>query len=159
MLTPIQDRSAGLGRRLCRAGGGLAGTLLASIWSGGLALVNLVSLLVVTPVVAFYLLNDWDRMVAEVDSWLPRAHVETIRQLAREIDEAMAGFIRGQGTVCLVLGAFYAVALSSAGLNFGMLIGLVTGLLSFIPFVGAIIGGVLRSAWRSCSSGRTGCRS
>jgi predicted PurR-regulated permease PerM len=125
--------------------GKLAGwlaTVIASVWSGGLALVNLVSLLLVTPVVAFYLLNDWDHMVARVDSWLPRGHVETIRSLAREIDEAMAGFIRGQGTVCLLLGAFYAIALSLAGLSFGMLIGIVTGMLSFIPFVGAIIGGV-----------------
>lgn len=125
--------------------GKLAGwlaTLIASIWSGGLALVNLVSLLLVTPVVAFYLLNDWDHMIARVDSWLPRAHADTIRKLAREINEAMAGFIRGQGTVCLLLGAFYAIALSLAGLSFGMLIGLVTGMLSFIPFVGAIIGGV-----------------
>jgi len=125
--------------------GKLAGwfaALIASIWSGGLAFVNLVSLLLVTPVVAFYLLNDWDYMVTRVDSWLPRAHAETIRKLAREINEAMAGFIRGQGTVCLLLGAFYAIALSLAGLSFGMLIGLVTGMLSFIPFVGAIIGGV-----------------
>lgn len=121
---------------------GWLATLIASIWSGGLALVNLVSLLLVTPVVAFYLLNDWDRMVARVDSWLPRAHAETIRRLAREINEAMAGFIRGQGTVCLLLGAFYAISLSVAGLSFGMLIGIVTGMLSFIPFVGAITGGV-----------------
>ncbi|MFL5259399.1 MAG: AI-2E family transporter [Hyphomicrobiales bacterium] len=118
------------------------GSLLASVWSGGLALVNLVSLLIVTPIVAFYMLNDWDRMIAKVDSWLPRDHVETIRALAREIDRAMAGFIRGQGTVCLALGVFYAVGLSLAGLNFGMLIGLGAGLLSFIPFLGSIIGGL-----------------
>jgi predicted PurR-regulated permease PerM len=134
-----------IGGQVGDVAGKLAGwlaTLIASIWSGGLALVNLVSLLLVTPVVAFYLLNDWDHMVARVDSWLPRAHAETIRKLAREINEAMAGFIRGQGTVCLLLGAFYAIALSLAGLSFGMLIGIVTGMLSFIPFVGAIIGGV-----------------
>ena len=143
MFTQPQPEMGGTGRRLCRASS-RAGwqPLIASIWSGGLALVNLVSLLLVTPVVAFYLLNDWDHMVARVDSWLPRAHAETIRKLAREIDEAMAGFIRGQGTVCLLLGAFYAISLSLAGLSFGMLIGLVTGMLSFIPFVGAIIGGV-----------------
>jgi predicted PurR-regulated permease PerM len=121
---------------------GWIGTLLASIWSGGLALVNLLSLLVVTPVVAFYLLNDWDHMVAKVDSWLPRHHADTIRELAGQMDDAMAGFIRGQGTVCLALGLFYAVGLSLAGLNFGLLIGLCAGLLSFIPFVGTIVGGV-----------------
>jgi predicted PurR-regulated permease PerM len=96
----------------------------------------------VTPIVAFYLLTDWDRIVAKVDHWLPRDHVDTIRQIAREIDSAMAGFIRGQGTVCLVLGLFYAIALSIAGLNFGLLIGLAAGLLSFVPYIGTIIGGV-----------------
>jgi len=135
------DVGASAGDFAARAGSWLA-AVLASIWSGGLALVNLVSLIIVTPVVAFYLLNDWDRMVARVDSWLPRAHADTIRDLARQMDAAMAGFIRGQGTVCLALGVFYAAALSFAGLSFGMLIGLVTGMLSFIPFVGAITGGV-----------------
>ena len=117
--------------------------LLSSIWSGGMALVNLVSLLVVTPIVAFYMLEDWDRMVAKVDSWLPRDHAPTVRALASEIDQAMAGFIRGQGTVCLLLGAFYAIGLSLAGLKFGLAIGLFAGLLTFIPYAGALIGGVL----------------
>ena len=125
-----------------KAAGWLA-AILTSILSGSLALVNVLSLLIVTPIVAFYMLNDWDHMVAKVDGWLPRDHRDTIRGLARQIDEAMAGFIRGQGTVCLSLGVFYAVALSFAGLNFGLLIGLGAGLLSFIPFVGTIIGGVL----------------
>ncbi len=120
-----------------------AATLLASVWSGGMAVVNLLSLLVVTPIVAFYLLLDWDRIVAKVDSWLPREHVEDIRAIARDIDLAMAGFIRGQGTVCLLLGVFYGLALTLAGLNFGLAIGFAAGLLSFIPFVGAIIGGIL----------------
>lgn len=118
-------------------------SLLSSIWSGGMALVNLVSLMVVTPIVAFYLLEDWDRMVAKVDSWLPREHAPTIRSLASEIDRAMAGFIRGQGTVCLLLGAFYAIGLSLAGLKFGLAIGLFAGLLTFIPYAGALIGGIL----------------
>ena len=118
------------------------GTLVTSLLKGGRALLSALSLIVITPVVAFYLLLDWDRMVAKVDSWLPRHHVETIRDLARQMNEAMAGFIRGQGTVCLVLGVFYAVGLSLAGLNFGLLIGLGAGLLSFIPFVGTIVGGV-----------------
>jgi predicted PurR-regulated permease PerM len=125
-----------------RSAGWIA-ALLASILSGGLALVNLLSLLVVTPIVAFYLLVDWDRMVARVDSWLPRPHVETLRGLAREMDDAMAGFIRGQAVVCLLLGLFYAAGLSLAQLNFGLLIGLGAGLLSFIPYVGSAIGFVL----------------
>ncbi len=117
--------------------------LLATLLSGGMALVNLVSLLVVTPIVAFYLLEDWDRMVAKVDSWLPRDHVEAVRALGRDINTAMAGFIRGQGTVCLLLGAFYAIGLSLAGLKFGLAIGLVAGLLTFIPYAGALFGGAL----------------
>jgi predicted PurR-regulated permease PerM len=125
-----------------RAAGWLA-AILTSVLSGSLALVNVLSLLIVTPIVAFYMLNDWDHMVAKVDGWLPRDHHGTIRSLARQIDEAMAGFIRGQGTVCLLLGLFYAAALSLAGLSFGLLIGLGAGLLSFIPYVGTITGGIL----------------
>ncbi len=122
---------------------GWTATLLASVWSGGLALVNIVSLMVVTPIVAFYLLADWDKMVAKVDGWLPRDHADAIRTIAADIDSAMAGFIRGQGTVCLLLGVMYALALSIAGLKFGLVIGLVAGLLSFIPFVGALLGGIM----------------
>ena len=118
-------------------------TLLSSVLSGGMALINLVSLLVVTPIVAFYLLEDWDVMVAKVDSWLPRDHAQTVRSLAQDINEALAGFIRGQGTVCLLLGSFYAVGLSLAGLKFGLAIGILAGFLTFIPYAGAIIGGVL----------------
>ena len=117
--------------------------VLSSILTGGLALINILALVVITPVVAFYLLNDWDRMIAKVDSWLPRPHAETLRGLAREIDAAMAGFIRGQSTVCVFLGAFYAVGLSLAGLNFGLLIGIGAGVLSFIPYVGSITGALL----------------
>ena len=118
-------------------------SVLKTLLSGGLALVNLVSLLVVTPIVTFYLLVDWDDMIATVDGWVPREHVEKVRGLGREINTAMAGFIRGQGTVCMLLGIFYAVALSVAGLKFGLAIGLLAGALTFIPYAGALIGGVL----------------
>ncbi len=118
-------------------------TLLKSIWSGGMALVNVISLLVITPIVAFYMLIDWDHMVEKVDSWLPRDHAPAIRQIAGEINLSIAGFLRGQGTVCLLLALFYAVGLSIAGLNFGLLIGLGAGLVSFIPYVGSILGLVL----------------
>lgn len=118
-------------------------TLLSSLLSGGMALVNLISLMVVTPIVAFYLLEDWDKIVAKVDGWLPRDHAPVLRVLAGEINQAMAGFIRGQGTVCLLLGAFYAVALSFAELRFGLAIGLAAGFLTFIPYAGALIGGIL----------------
>ncbi|MCW5695406.1 MAG: AI-2E family transporter [Bauldia sp.] len=115
-------------------------TILGSIWNGGVALVAILSLLVVTPVVAFYLLYDWDRMIARVDSWLPREHAPTIRELGGQMSRAIAGFVRGQGLVCLILAVFYSVALVAIGLNFGLLIGLGAGLLSFIPFVGTLVG-------------------
>jgi predicted PurR-regulated permease PerM len=117
--------------------------LLGQVISGGVAIANLISLLVITPVVAFYLLRDWDRIVARVDTWLPRGHAGAIREQAREIDRTLAGFLRGQGTVCLILGVFYAIGLTLAGLDFGLVVGLVAGLLSFIPYVGAIVGLVL----------------
>ncbi len=122
---------------------GLLGTVLQSMLSGGLALVNLLSLLVVTPIVAFYMLNDWDRMVGKIDSWIPRGHVESVRQIAYDADLAIAGFIRGQSTVCIVLAVLYAIALTAVGLDSGLLIGLSAGILSFIPYLGAIVGGLL----------------
>ena len=124
-------------------GVGFLGTLLAQIWNSGKALVDIASLLVVTPVVAFYLLLDWDRMIAKVDGWIPRGHVATVRAIARELDSTIAGFVRGQGSLCLFLGIYYAVGLSLIGLNFGLLIGFLTGLLSFIPYVGSTVGLVL----------------
>jgi predicted PurR-regulated permease PerM len=119
---------------------------LQSLWSGGQAVVSLMSLLVLTPVVAFYLLYDWDRMIAAIDSWLPLEHRDTIRGLAREIDRTMSGFIRGQSLVCLFLAVFYGVGLSLAGLNFGLLIGIGAGLLSFIPYVGSLAGFIVSVA-------------
>ncbi len=130
------------GQLAAKASGWLT-AVLTSIWNGTTALLNVVSLLIITPIVLFYMLNDWDRMVAVVDSWLPRQHAETIRAIARDIDKAMAGFIRGQGTVCLLLGSMYAAALVVVGLKFGLLIGLIAGFLSFIPYVGSTIGAVL----------------
>jgi predicted PurR-regulated permease PerM len=124
-------------------GASILGGFVTSLWTGGQAVAGVLSVLVVTPVVAFYLLVDWDRMLAGIDRVLPRPHVETIRAIAREIDRAISGFIRGQATVCLLLGLFYAGGLSLIGLSFGVLIGLTTGLLTFIPFVGSIVGFVV----------------
>ncbi|WPP05457.1 AI-2E family transporter [Methylocella tundrae] len=122
-----------------------AGTFVKSIWSSGAALIGLLSLLVLTPVVTFYMLLDWDKMIATVDSLVPLRHRQTVRELAREIDAAMAGFLRGQSLVCLFLGLWYGVGLSLVGLNFGLLIGISAGLLSFIPYVGSLTALVLSS--------------
>ena len=115
-------------------------SLFESIWNSGKAIIDIAGLFVVTPVVAFYMLLDWDKMVARVDSWVPRDHVGTVRGIANEMNTAIAGFIRGQGTVCILLGAIYAVGLTIVGLNFGLLIGLIAGIISFIPYVGSFVG-------------------
>lgn len=125
---------------LVTQGVGWISTFLKSLWSGGRALVSLFSLIVVTPVVAFYLIYDWHYMIAAADGWIPLRQRETVRKLVREIDAAIAGFVRGQTAVCLILGSFYAVALTVSGLNFGLLIGLISGLITFIPYVGSMTG-------------------
>ena len=147
-LAPIAER---LGVQLDVGAGGLPGTsdlaseaakyaggVLKSLWSGGRAVLGLLSLLVITPVVAFYILLDWDRMVAKIDSWLPRDEVDTIRELAAEINAALSGFLRGQSLVCLFLATWYGAGLSLVGLNYGLLIGITGGVLSFIPYVGSL---------------------
>jgi predicted PurR-regulated permease PerM len=121
----------------------LATTLLASLWTGGRAIVDVVSLLVVTPFVAFYLLRDWDEVIARVDRLLPRDHADDIRRLAREMDQKVAAFVRGQLLVGFLLGCFYASGLVLIGLNYGLLIGLASGILSFIPYLGFTVGFVL----------------
>ncbi|CCQ72849.1 AI-2E family transporter [Magnetospira sp. QH-2] len=114
--------------------------LLKKLVSGGVALLSLLSLIFITPLVSFYLLRDWDSLVARVDSWLPRRAAPTIRSLVSETDDMIAGFVRGQATVCLVLATLYAVGLSLVGLEFGLLVGLLAGLISFIPYVGTGVG-------------------
>ena len=106
-------------------------------------LIQAVMFIIIAPVVTFYLLLDWPRVVARVDALLPRDHAPVIRDLARQMDRALAGFVRGQLLVCLILAAYYAAGLMAVGLQFGLVIGVIAGLISFIPFVGAIIGGVL----------------
>lgn len=116
------------------------GVVAQSIWSQGRAFFNFISLLLVTPLVVFYMLVDWEPMLERVDGWLPRDHAPTIRRLATDINDAVSAFIRGQGTVCMILGLFYATALSAIGLRYGLVIGLATGLLAFVPFVGWALG-------------------
>jgi predicted PurR-regulated permease PerM len=138
-MTTIKQNSA----KLLEQGASFLGTLFQQIWNSGLALLNILSLFVITPVVAFYLLLDWDRMVDRVDSWIPRDYVEVVRQIARDMNTTIAGFVRGQGSLCVILGLYYGIGLSMVGLNFGLLIGLFAGMISFIPYVGSLVGLVL----------------
>jgi predicted PurR-regulated permease PerM len=117
--------------------------LAQKVLSSALGVISIVLFIVVVPVVAFYLLLDWDDMVARIDSMLPLDHAPTIRRLAREIDAVLAGFVRGQVSVCLALGTFYAVALMLAGLQFGLIVGAIAGAITFIPYVGSLVGGAL----------------
>lgn len=114
--------------------------VLGSVWAKGVAVANLLSLFLITPLVVFYLLVDWHPMVRRVESWIPRDRVETVSCLFRRMDAAVGAFVRGQGVVCLILGTLYAIGLSWAGLRYGLLIGLATGLLSFVPFAGWALG-------------------
>lgn len=132
-------RSEGLSDRVMSLGA----NVLQDIAGRSLAVLNLVGMLAITPVVSFYLLNDWDRIVERIDNLLPRPYAPRLRVIAKEIDKVLAGFVRGTGTVCMVLAVFYASALEIAGLEFGLVIGIISGLISFIPFVGMIVGLVM----------------
>ncbi|MCC7427153.1 MAG: AI-2E family transporter [Alphaproteobacteria bacterium] len=114
------------------------GTLLTS----GVAIVHVLMLVVVTPIVAFYLLRDWPKIMAKVESWVPRVYAPTVVQLANEIDRILSAWLRGQALCSLTLGLFYAIGLSAAGLELGLIVGLTAGILSFIPYVGTMTGAV-----------------
>ena len=123
--------------------GGVASTFFGYLSRSGFAMVAWVVNLALLPILAYYFLRDWDRLVERVASLIPRNHVATVSRLARESDEVLGAFIRGQIVVMIALGLVYAVGLSLVGLNLGLLIGLVAGLISFIPYLGATTGIVL----------------
>jgi predicted PurR-regulated permease PerM len=135
MRQALQD----IGLAIQQRGGQLAGGLVSS----AIGLVSIVVFIVVVPVVAFYLLLDWDRMVARIDAMLPRDHAPTVRRLAGEIDAVLAGFVRGQLSVCLLLGTYYMIGLMVAGLQYGLIVGAIAGAITFIPYVGSLVGGML----------------
>jgi len=116
------------------------GTAVGRLIGGGVALFNVFALVVVTPIVAFYLLRDWPRIVRRIESWLPRRSAHVLRQLARDTDRVLSAWLRGQLLCCLVLALFYAVGLQVVGLELGLIVGLMAGVLSFIPYVGTITG-------------------
>jgi predicted PurR-regulated permease PerM len=116
-----------------------ASALLQRLMVSGGALLNLLSLLFITPIVCFYLLRDWDKIVASVDRLLPRAHAPVIREQCRIIDDTLAGYLRGQVTVMLILAIYYAVTLGIIGVNFSLVIALITAISIIIPYVGTLI--------------------
>jgi predicted PurR-regulated permease PerM len=134
------DKSAG---DLMSQAIGYLSNFLGSLWTRGQALISLFSLVIITPVVAFYLIADWDGMVETLDRLIPLPQRETVRTLGREIDATISAYVRGQSGVCLILGSYYALGLTLAGLSFGLLIGVVSGLVSFIPYVGSLTALVL----------------
>ena len=118
----------------------LIGNIAGGVWQGSRAIVDVLTLLGITPVVAFYLLRDWDLILGKIDQYLPRQHAPTIRLLAGDVNHTLANFMRGQAAVCIILGTFYAIALSVAGLNFSLVVGFGAGIISVIPYFGAIVG-------------------
>lgn len=120
-----------------------SGELVQRVLGSAASALNVVLLLVIVPVVSVYLLLDWDRMIARIDELLPREHAPVIRRLAGEVDATLSAFVRGMGTVCLILGTYYAVALMTVGLQLGLIVGAIAGLITFIPYLGSMIGGAL----------------
>lgn len=135
----VRQSLAALGKTIQSRGGELASGLLSSAMS----VLNAVIFIVVVPVVAFYLLLDWDHMVGRIDAALPLDHRNQVRVIAVEVDRVLAAFVRGQVSVCLMMGAYYSTMLIVVGLQFGLVVGAIAGLVTFIPYVGALIGGML----------------
>jgi len=119
------------------------GKVLTGILSNSFALINLISLILIMPVVTFYMLRDWDVFVQKIEDLLPKKSKDGIIGILKEINKIIAGFIRGQISVCLILGAFYSIGLKLVGLDLGLLVGFIAGIISFIPYVGSITGFVL----------------
>ncbi len=142
----LQDETSTMRQTLAEIAGAIqsrGGELAQGILSSALGVINAVVFIVVVPVVAFYMLMDWDHLVARLDALLPRDHAPVVRKLAAEVDAMLSAFVRGQLTVCLMLGTFYSVALMVAGLQFGLIVGAIAGAITFIPYVGALVGGAL----------------
>lgn len=119
------------------------GNFLRTLLTSGLALFSVLSLVFVTPIVVFFLLRDWNRMIAKIESLVPRHLLAVVREQARLVNETLGGFIRGQAMVCLLMGVYYATALTVAGLDFGLFLGLLVGLLIAVPYLGGITGATI----------------
>ncbi len=119
------------------------GEIAETVYTSARSVISILILLVIVPVVAFYLLVDWPRLLAKFDGLLPRQHAPVIHRLAREMDTSIGAFLRGMGAICLAMAIYYGVALTAVGLQFGLIVGVLAGLLTFIPYLGAITGGIM----------------
>jgi predicted PurR-regulated permease PerM len=119
---------------------GFATSHITQLIAGSVAFFNTFSLILISPVVAFYLLRDWDHLMARLDAWLPRSIEPTAKRLLGEADIALSGFVRGQTIVCFCLGVMYAIGWSLLGLQYGLLLGMLVGILAFVPTVGPTFG-------------------
>lgn len=113
---------------------------LNNIWQSGMAIMHVASLIFLTPILVFYVLRDWHKIVKSFEKTFPRSNRTQIKHQMREIEKVLSGFVRGQFTVCLFLGVFYALSLYFTGLKYALTIGFVTGILSFIPYLGIFLG-------------------
>ena len=118
----------------------ISGDIVGNIFKSGIVIINLFSLIFITPILVFYMLRDWDIFVAKIDKYIPSKNGNDIRKIFKEIDQTLSGYVHGQFNVCIILGLFYGIGLTFTGLNFGFLIGFLTGFLSFIPYVGMLMG-------------------
>jgi predicted PurR-regulated permease PerM len=128
MIDQLDDRAIGW------LTSGFSGVL-----SGGLAFVNIVNFLLITPIVTFYLLRDWSAIVRHIETWLPPRARPEVRRVAGEADAALGGFVRGQSLVCLILAVFYAIGWSLVGLDYALVLGILAGVFGFVPFLGVIV--------------------
>lgn len=113
---------------------------LNQIWNSGLSFLYSLSLFVLTPVVSFYLMRDWNKLMKQIEGLIPLKSRKIVKHQFSLIDQALSGFIRGQMNVCLLLSLFYSVALYSIGLQFALVIGIASGLLVFVPYLGFLVG-------------------
>ncbi|MHA1539529.1 MAG: AI-2E family transporter [Alphaproteobacteria bacterium] len=125
----------------------LSQSLVQSISSSGASLIAFLSMFFVMPIVAFYILRDWEKLIAKLTTLIPRRYLDVTKIQAKKIDDVLSGYLRGVASVCFILGIFYAISLKIIGVEFGIIIGLLSGILSFIPYVGSAFGFVLGTAF------------
>lgn len=114
--------------------------ITASIWHSSISVLNVFSIIFIAPILIFYFLKDWNKMINNVNNLIPKNNYSFIKKIITEIDCLLIKYLQGQFNVCMILALFYGISLSLTSLSFGLLIGLLTGFFSFIPFVAIVLG-------------------